>query len=218
MKFSFIPSRSLLLRLLVSVVGIAMTCVSVSMFYLMELGSDPYQVLCVAIHQQLGISHGIANTVVNGIIILFMLLFRRSYLKVSVFLSLIVSGPFVDLFNFLLRPLINTGLPLAVRVFLVPVGCFIMGAGIFVYTAPALGASPGDSLGIIISDAVHKPYSMVRIGIDAGYTLLGGLLGGPVGLTTVAAVLLTGPCMGLTQKLYGQHPFFCHLKPETKPC
>lgn len=195
-----------------------MTCVAVSMFYLMELGSDPYQVLCVAIHQQLDISHGTANTLVNGIIILFMLLFRRSYLKISVFLSLIVSGPFVDLFNFLLSPLINTGLPLAVRVFLIPVGCFIMGAGIFVYTAPALGASPGDSLGIIISDAIHKPYSVIRIGIDAGYTLLGGLLGGPVGLTTVAAVLLTGPCMGLTKKLYGQHPFFCRLKPGTKSC
>lgn len=218
MKFSFIHNRSLLLRLLVSVVGIAMTCVAVSMFYLMELGSDPYQVLCVAIHQQLGISHGTANTLVNGVIILFMLLFRRSYLKISVFLSLIVSGPFVDLFNFLLQPLINASLPLVVRMLLVPVGCFIMGAGIFVYTAPALGASPGDSLGIIISDAVHKPYSMIRIGIDAGYTLLGGLLGGPVGLTTVAAVLLTGPCMGFTQKLCGQHPFFCRLKPETKSC
>lgn len=214
MKFSTFLARNLPLRLFVAVTGIALTCVAVSMFYLTQLGSDPYQVLCVAVHRRLGISHGTANTLVNSVIILFMLFFKRSYLKISVFLSLLVSGPFVDLFNFLLAPFINAELPLAVRIVLIPLGCFLMGAGIFIYTAPALGASPGDSLGIIISDAVHKPYSMVRIAIDASYTLLGVLLGGPLGLTTAAAVLLTGPCMGVTQKYFGTHPFFCRLNPK----
>lgn len=203
----------LALRLLVAAFGIAMTCVAVSMFYLMELGSDPYQVLCVALHGQLGISHGAANTLANGTIILFMLLFKRRYLNISVFLSLIISGPLVDFFNALLAPVVNTSLPLGVRLALIPVGCALMGAGIFVYTAPALGASPGDSLGIIIADALHRPYSLVRIGMDAAYTLAGFLLGGPVGATTLAAVLLTGPCMGLTKKLLGNQPFFTRLAP-----
>ena len=213
MKFSFLHDHSLPLRLFGSVFGVAMTCVAVSIFYLMELGSDPYQVLCVAIHQQLGITHGTANTLANGAIILFMLFFKRNYIKISVFLCLLVSGPFVDFFNFLLSPLISPNLPLAIRALLIPVGCFIMGAGIFIYTAPALGASPADSLGIIIADSLHKPYALVRIGMDAFYTLLGGILGGPIGLTTVAAVLLTGPSMGIVQKALGNHPFFRSLHP-----
>jgi len=191
----------LALRLLLSVGGIAITCVAVSMFYLMELGSDPYQVLCVALHRRLGITHGMANNLANGVIILLLVLFRRQYLKVSLFLSLLVSGFFVDFFNSMLAPFLNAGLPLPLRLCLIPVGCFLMGAGIYLYTAPDLGASPADSLGIWVADIVKQPYSLVRIGMDAAYTLLGWLLGGPIGITTVASVLLTGPCIGLTGRL-----------------
>lgn len=198
----------MMMRLLVSTVGIAMTCFAVSIFYLTDLGSDPYQVLCISVHLLLGISHGTANTLLNGFIILFMLLFKRKYIKISVFLCLAVSGPMVDFFNFILTPVIGPWLPLWIRFILIPLGCFLMGAGIFVYTAPNLGASPADSLGIIAADSIGKPYHIVRIGMDAGYTFLGALLGGPVGLTTIFSILLTGPCMGFVKKHCENLPFF----------
>lgn len=201
-------------RLLVSVTGVAITCLAVSIFYLIQLGSDPYQVLCVAIHQLLNISHGMANTLMNSAIIALMLIFKRKYIKISLFLCLIVSGPFVDLFNSLLSPVLSADTHLAIKLALIPIGCFIMGAGIFLYLAPQLGASPGDSVGIIISDMVKKPYSLVRIGIDASYTLIGFILGGPVGITTIFSVLLTGPCLGICKKLFGKTDFIQSVEPK----
>lgn len=197
-----------------SVIGVAITCFSVSVFYLIQLGSDPYQVLCVAIHQLLGISHGTANTLMNSTIIAAMLIFKRKYIKISLFLCLMVSGPFVDLFNFLLSPVLSADTNLAIRLALIPLGCFIMGAGIFLYLAPQLGASPGDSVGIIISDMVKKPYSLMRVGIDASYTLIGFFLGGPVGITTIFSVLLTGPCLEICIKLFGKSDFIQSVKPK----
>ncbi|MEG1012520.1 MAG: hypothetical protein RSE54_11710 [Ruthenibacterium sp.] len=207
-------NRKMLVRISVAVLGIAMTCVSVSAFYLIGLGSDPYQVFCVAVHQRLNISHGMANNLVNGVIILFMLCFKRSYIKTSLFICLLTSGSFVDFFNALLTPVLSPALPMVVKLCVMLAGCFLMGAGIFLYIAPELGASPGDSMGLIVSDMVKRPYAQVRIGIDAFYTLVGFLLGATVGITTLCSILLTCPCIGLCKKWFENTAFIRSLKPE----
>lgn len=191
-------------QLAAATVGVAMACLAISIFYLVSLGTDPYQVLCVAVHKRLGISHGMANNLLNGLIVLYMLLFRRKYVRPALFLCLFVSGAFVDTFNALLGPVLNAASPLWVRVCMIPIGCFLLGAGVFLYLTPDLGASPADGLGVMVAEAVKKPYSAVRIGMDALYTLAGFALGGPVGITTVCAVLLTGPCMGLCKRWFGE--------------
>lgn len=216
-KVKFLRRHMLLgARIMAALVGIAMTCLSASIFYLVELGSDPYQVLCVAVHQRLNITYGAANTLANGTIIVLMLIFNRKYINLSLFLSLIVSGPLVNGFNALLEPLLSASQLLWLRGTWAVAGCIILSAGVFLYTAPALGASPADGLGMIVSDTLRKPYPMVRVGMDIFYTSLGFVLGGKVGVATLCAMLLTGPCIGLWRRLFGRVRPIAALAPKTQ--
>lgn len=207
------PQKTLqwIFKIAVCIFGISLTCVGVSIFYLLQMGSDPYQVLAVAIHQQLGITHGQANNLLNGMIILVMLLFKRNYIRPSLFLCLLTSGFFVDLFNGLLSNWIGDDMAFGIKLALSVSGCLIMAFGIYLYLAPNLGASPGDSLGLIVCEMCGKPYRMVRIAMDAAYTTAGVLLGGPIGITTVLGVVLTGPFIGVFQRLLEKTPLIKKL-------
>lgn len=201
-------------RLIVCVVGIAIISLSSAVCYLTRLGSDPYQVLAVSLHLQLGISYGMANNLLNGSVILLMLLFKRRYLRLSLFLCLLISGTLVDLFTGLLTPVITPDVWLPIRVTLAVGGCVLLAFGVFLYISPDLGASPADSVGIILSDMTKIPYSTIRVGTDAFYALAGTLLGGPLGLVTVLSVILTGPCIGFFQRLWGKHHWITRLHPD----
>lgn len=202
------------MRVVAAVAGIAMTCLSASIFYLADMGSDPYQVLCVALHQRLGISYGAANTLANGTIIVFMLVFCRKYINIALFLSLILSGPFVNGFNVLLEPLFAAHPVLWLRCAWVLAGCLILSAGVFLYTSPSLGTSPADGLGMFIAELLRKPYPAVRVGMDFFYTALGFLLGGKVGAATLCAMVLTGPCIGLWRQFFGKTRLIQMLAPK----
>lgn len=198
-------------KLAACLIGIAIISMSGAIFYLLAMGSDPYQMLAISLHKKLAISYGQANNLLNGTVILLMVIFKRRYLKLSLFLCLLVSGFFADLFTALLSTTISAELPLPVKLLLALVGCTLLAFGVFLYITPQLGASPADSVGLIISDMTGVSYKLVRIGTDTFYALVGFLLGGPLGLVTILTVLLTGPLIGLFQTMFSSLPLITLL-------
>lgn len=187
-------------RVLRCCVGILLTCLTASVFYLINMGTDPYQVFAVAVHRQLGISYGQANMLLNTILILFFLFFKRRYINLAMFLSVFVGGFFLDAFNSVLSKFIASDLPIPVKLCLVFAGCINLALGSYLYLASDLGATPADGVGLFISERVGKPYRFIRIFTDIFYALIGVILGGTIGITTVIAVILTGPLIGMIQK------------------
>lgn len=207
-------SKTYLTRLAIAVIGIGIIALATSIFVLTNLGTDPYQVLCNAIHVRLLVTQGIANMIMNGLIILFILIFFRKYINIAMFLSLFLSGVFIDLFIRLLETFINESLSFYFRIALAFFACILLGLGVYLYTSPKLGASPADSLGLIISDLVKQPYSRVRIFTDITYALLGFILGGRVGITSILSVLLTGPAIGFFGKLLKKSKLMRYIENE----
>ena len=201
----------LLLKLAVCIVGIGIISFSSAILYLIQLGSDPYQLLAVSVHLRLGISYGQANNLLNGAIILFMLLFKRRYIKLSLFLCLLVSGAFTDFFTGLLSPFVSAALPLVVRLALALASCILLAFGVYLYITPALGASPADSVGLILADITGQPYRIIRIGTDTTFALLGVLLGATLGVATIMTAFLTGPFIGVFQRLLDRKPWIQKL-------
>lgn len=76
-------------------------------------------------------------------------------------------------------------------------GVLIIGWGSFFYLTAALGAGPRDSLMVGLIEKTAWPLWIVRTAIEASVTLLGYLLGGPVGIGTVIIVLTLGPAIQL---------------------
>jgi len=199
-------------KLAISVFGIGIISLASALFFMTDMGADPYQVLCNAIHIQLSITIGMANILMNGTIILLILLFFRKFINIAMVLSLTLSGLFIDGFVTVFEPFINQNLPIPVKIIIIISACILLSFGVYLYTAPALGASPADSVGLIIAKLVKKPYSLIRIFTDVFYTALGFLLGGKVGITTIISVLLTGITIGLFEKILDKTKLMQYIK------
>lgn len=181
-------------------VGVTFTCIAASVFYLVGMGSDPYQVFVMALHRMVGITYGQANMILNGMIVCFFLIFQRKYINLAMVLSVFYSGPCIDLMNTVLSVVIVPDLSIIMRAFLSVSGCIILAFGCYLYMSADMGASPPDGVGLFISEKAKIPYKWIRIGTDVFFLGVGMALGGTAGFATAAAVVLTGPLIGVFQE------------------
>ena len=56
-----------------------------------------------------------------------------------------------------------------------------------------LGVAPNDIIPFIVQGRTKFQYRWIRIGLDAGYLIIGFILGGTVGIGTIIAMLSIGP-------------------------
>ena len=116
--------------------------------------------------------------------------------------NLYFIGVFIDLFmssNFIPLP----G-QMVSQLALLSAGILVIGWGSFFYLSAALGAGPRDSFMV---GAIRKsgwPLWKVRTAIEATVTLLGFLLGGPIGVGTIIVVFTLGPSIQLAFRIMGK--------------
>lgn len=58
------------------------------------------------------------------------------------------------------------------------------------------GIGPNDLVAIVISDKIHRKFSVVRIIVDVCFVAAGGLLGGVFGIGTTVCAFLVEPVAG----------------------
>lgn len=80
-------------------------------------------------------------------------------------------------------------------------GMAMIGVASYFYLSPKLGAGPRDGLMIGLVQKLNRPVGQVRGGIEVTVTLLGYLMGGPVGVGTVIAAFSVGYFVQIAFKL-----------------
>jgi uncharacterized membrane protein YczE len=80
-------------------------------------------------------------------------------------------------------------------------GMAMIGIASFFYLSPKLGAGPRDGLMIGLVQKLNRPVGQIRGGIEVTVTVLGYLMGGPVGVGTVIAAFSVGYFVQLAFKL-----------------
>ena len=113
---------------------------------------------------------------------------------IAMFIDAVVVGKSVDFFNHIQAvpsaPSLLTGIPLML------VGLTIMAYTQFTYMIASLGCGPRDTLLVGVAKRVKKiPIGAVSIALLSLATLIGWLLGGPVGVGTLICAFCTGPIM-----------------------
>ena len=201
MKRSF---REWLIRVIILMVGLTIAHLGVTLFLLTELGSDPFNVLIQGLFRTLFsltgwafLTHGRVHIAVSLLIILVLLLTDRSYIKIGTLLCMVCGGPIIDLFTLLLTPLFADIGALPVRIVILAVGCVILAYGMTIVIKSDAGTGPNDLVAIVISDKLHRKFSIVRIIVDVCFVAVGWLLGGTFGLGTVICAALVGPVAGI---------------------
>lgn len=166
-----------------------------------NIGVAPWDVLNMGVSKTLGILYGTASITISCAILAIDALMREP-IGLAMFIDAFVVGKAVDFFNRLNQvPLCSslwTGVPM---VFL---GLVVIAYTQYGYMAAALGCGPRDTLMVGLAKRLtHVPIGLVSSAILAAVTLIGWLLGGPVGVGTLISAFCAGPIMQLAFQTVG---------------
>jgi uncharacterized membrane protein YczE len=172
--------------------GLFLCALGILAFLEASLGLPPWDVLHQGIARHTPLSFGAANEVV-GVIVLVI----AGLLGARVWIGTISNAVLIGLFIILLQPLhvvqSAAGWPLGARVALLVFGLLCFGVGTAFYIGANLGAGPRDSLMLVGSRRTGIRIGAVRAMLEISVLLIGFLLGGKVGLGTLAFAVLIGP-------------------------
>ena len=180
--------------LLILLAGLTIAHLGVTLFLQANMGTDTFTVLIQGLSLCTGLTVGTVHVIVLCLLMVVMLLTTKGYVKPGTVVCAFCGGPIIDFFTWLLRDLINSGSPLAVRIVSMVAGCIILALGMSVVINSNAGTGPNDLIALILSDKIPRiQFRWIRILCDLFFVVAGFFLGGTVGAGTIVAVCLTGP-------------------------
>jgi len=198
--FTDMPKEKNRFGLRVLLVFIGVICQGFGVYWLnkVKFGTDPCTVMNMALSEKIGLSYGTTLLIFNIILFIFVIIFGIKEIGIGTLANMVVVGYTVDFCNWIFKNRLTDEFfaPMKTRVLiLIPaIIWFILAAAL--YMAVDLGQSPYDATPAIIASKMPKvPFTVVRICWDGFMTLVGLLLGGRVGVVTVAVVLFLGPAI-----------------------
>ena len=171
--------------------GLVLYGVTLALMVRADLGLDPWDVFHQGVSRHLGWSLG---TVVNvtGALVLLLWLPLRQRPGIGTLSNVVVIGFAVDATLTVLPPV--TALP--VRFLLLACAILLNAVATAAYIGARLGPGPRDGLMTGIVARTGRSTRVVRTGIEVSVLTAGWLLGGSVGIGTVAYALLIGTLVG----------------------
>ncbi len=192
--------KETVLRAIILFIGLLIAHLGVTLFLLADLGSDPFNVLVQGLFHSLEnltgfpfLTHGRVHIAVCFLIILVLLVVDRTYVKLGTIICMICGGPIIDMYSFILAPILADMSSLVGRLLMLVAGCVILAYGMTIVIKSDAGTGPNDLVAVVISDKLHSKFGITRIVVDVCFVAVGYLLGGLVGIGTIICAFCVGP-------------------------
>ena len=158
-----------------------------------DIGAAPWDVLNLGLSKTLHIIYGSASIAVSLTILIIDILLKEN-IGIAMFIDAVTVGKAVDFFEWLdIVPVPKT---LIGSIVMILIGLVIIGYTQMLYMKAALGCGPRDTLLVGLTRRVPKiPIGAVSIALLSTATLVGWVLGGPVGSGTILCAFASGPIM-----------------------
>lgn len=187
------PARIMIRRWGQLLLGLFLYGVSVALMIRAEIGLDPWTVFAQGLEVQTGWSIGFIVVLIGlGVLLLWIPLKQRP--GIGTVLNVLLIGPAMDLALLVLR----TPDELWARILMFAAGLALLSIATGLYIGARFGPGPRDGL----MTGAHARFGWkiwkVRTGVEVTVLAIGWLLGGTVGVGTVAFALLIGPMVGQT--------------------
>jgi uncharacterized membrane protein YczE len=191
------PAPILARRLVQLYVGLLLYGIAIALIVRAELGIAPWDVLTQGISKQTGLNFGLVTVITSAFVLLLWIPIRQRPGFGTIMNALLV-GPAADLGLWL----IPQGLDLWARILLLPAGILLLAVATGLYIGAQFGPGPRDGLMTGLHRRTGQRIWIVRTSIEIVVLAAGWLLGGDVGLGTVAFALLIGPLCGYTIPMF----------------
>ncbi|MER7443062.1 YczE/YyaS/YitT family protein [Micromonospora avicenniae] len=169
--------------------GLAVYGISMALMIRSGLGLNPWDVFHQGLSERTGLSFGTVTIAVGAVVLLLWIPLRQRP-GLGTVSNVVVIGLVVDA----TLALLPAGGPLWIRIGLLITGIVANGAATGLYLGARLGPGPRDGLMTgYVARRPNRSIRLVRTVIEITVLGLGFLLGGTVGLGTVAYALAIGP-------------------------
>ncbi len=179
------------------VVGLVAYGMAIGFMVRAGIGVPPWDVLSQGIvAAQTGLSFGLVTNIVGALVLLLWIPIRQKP-GVGTVLNVLLIGPSAELGLWIMpqqhepwaQALVFAG------------GLALLAVATGLYIGARLGPGPRDGLMTGLHRRTGRPIWMVRTAIEASVLIAGWLLGGQVGIGTIAFALLIGPMVDVTLPL-----------------
>lgn len=185
--------KQILFSALIAAVSLFVNGLGVYLTIHADIGAAPWDVLNLGLSKTLHIIYGSASIAVSLTILIIDILLKEN-IGIAMFIDAVTVGKSVDFFEWLdIVPVPKT---LVGSIVMILIGLVIIGYTQMLYMKAALGCGPRDTLLVGLTRRVPKiPIGAVSIALLSTASLVGWLLGGPVGIGTILCAFASGPIM-----------------------
>ena len=169
-----------------------------------NIGLAPWDCLGMGISAHTPLNYGLAMTATSVVILLIDLLLRER-IGYGTIIDALLTGNFVQAFNDLspLKPCASVWSGIAMML----VGCVVVAIGMWIYMRGEQCCGPRDALLVGLGKRLPKvPIGAVQIILWSVVTVVGWVLGGPVGVGTLLSAHGAGAVMQLVYQLLRFEP------------
>ena len=187
-------------RMTVLMITVVVMGFCVSVFQQIGFGTDPCATMTKGVSLCTGLNYGISMFLVSFAMFAVILLLRHyTTIGPGTIIVMFLLGYVVDFFNWIFNsfcPLGGYGLLVKSCIFVATMLLFLITVAF--YTVVDMGTAPYDALPIVLADKQKKiPYAFIRMAQDIFCTVVGFLMGGPVGIVTIIVCFFMGPVVAL---------------------
>lgn len=191
-------------RIVMSLCGVIVCAVAVGFFKMAAFGVDPFQSLMSGLDQLIPIPFGTLYVIVNGVLLVFSLVFNRHNIGIATFINLFLLGYITQFTLETLQGWIPAP-SIGLRILFLVIGIVVICIGSALYMTADLGVSTYDSVAITMSGKWKwGKFQYIRIATDIVCVVAGTvvfLIGGGewsrvpefVGVGTIITAFFMGP-------------------------
>ena len=157
------------------------------------LGGDSVAVFNEGLSTFAKVSLGTAAWCLNAALLVTAFVLARRHMGWTTICNSLLIGPAIDLMNRVLSPVLNLSSAVGFRVVLFAAGLVLVASSCALLIRKCPGMSVNDAIATAIAEKLSCSFRTVRTALDGLLMAAGFLMGGVVGMGSVAAVLCTGP-------------------------
>ncbi|MGW8483725.1 membrane protein YczE [Microbacterium sp. NPDC055903] len=178
-------------------VGLFLYGIGIAFIVRGEIGAAPWDVLTQGIATHVPLSFGVI-TILTSVVVLLLWIPLRQKPGIGTLLNALLVGPAADI-GFAVIP---QGQVLWVRVCFFVIGLVLLAAATGLYIGARFGPGPRDGLMTGLHRVTGWRIWIVRTALEVTVVVIGWLLGGDVGVGTLAFALLVGPLCQFFMRLF----------------